>query len=60
MHGKQIGGLVALIFGILLLSFSIYAKMRIGEAKGGINQGTSLLPGRMIGKTLDTTIKVSV
>ncbi len=57
MSGKQWGGLVALILGITIFFVSIYAKGRVNEAKGNINQGTSLLPGNIIGKTLDKTIQ---
>ena len=61
MSGKRWCGLVALILGITIFFVSIYAKGRINEAKGNINQGTSLLPsllpGNIIGKTLDKTIQ---
>ena len=57
MSGKQWGGLVALILGITIFFVSIYAKGRVNEAKGSLDQGTSLLPSNIVSKTLDKTIQ---
>ena len=60
MSGKQWSGLVALILGITIFFISIYAKERVNEAKGSINQGTSLLPGNIVGKTLGKTLDKTI
>ena len=57
MSGKQISGLVATIFGVILLIFSIYTKVRISSIKDNVSQETQLFPGDIIGKTIDTTIQ---
>ncbi len=57
MKSKKITGLVVLIIGVVLIIVSMYAKYRIGEIKGEVHQGTSLMSGNRVGKEIGNVIE---
>ena len=42
MKGKQIGGLIAIIIGVVLIVFASYERNRVSNAKSSIHEGSAL------------------
>lgn len=60
MNSKQIGGLIALIIGILVLIFAFYAKSRVAEVKKEIHKGSGLFPNNPVDKQISVALEKKV
>ena len=45
MKFKQVIGLFVIVIGLVIFSYSLYAKYRVGEVRKNIEQGSSLFHG---------------
>lgn len=57
MHPKRITGLVAIIIGVIVLIFALYARGRVAEARGEVGRGSSFLPNNAVGKGISGALE---
>lgn len=57
MNVKQLSGILAVIVGVALIGFSVYAKNRILHAKEGINQISGFFPKNEAGSVVEHSVK---
>ncbi len=57
MNVKQVSGILAVIVGVALIGFSIYAKNKILHAKEGIDQVSGFFPKSEAGSAVEHSVK---
>lgn len=56
MNVKQVSGILAVIVGVALIGFSVYAKNKILHAKEGIDQISGFFPKSEAGSAVEHSV----
>ena len=53
MNVKQLAGIVAIVVGVALIGFSVYAKNKVHHAKEGMDQISGFFPKDQVGSVVE-------